>query len=117
MSDFESKLIHVQWEGPMSLKEIEKRNQPKDKGLYQIYGGHNVYGSDSLLYIGKTKAQSFAKRIPQHGREFLDWNQDHERLTFYVGWLFGTNSSSNGADIDLIEALLIFAHNPARNGC
>jgi len=38
----------------------------KDRGLYQIYGHHPVYGSNVLLYIGQTYGRTFRERIEEH---------------------------------------------------
>jgi len=36
-----------------------------EKGIYQVYGTHPVYGKDVLLYIRKTSNQTFGKRLRQ----------------------------------------------------
>lgn len=58
--------IHIEWEGPKLLSDINNLNDPKyDYGVYQIYGGHPVYGTNILLYIGKADKQTFGVRINQ----------------------------------------------------
>jgi len=36
--------------------------------LYQIYGTHQIFRSNTLLYIGKSGEQLFSKRIKQHNK-------------------------------------------------
>jgi len=59
-----TKIIHIQWEGPYSYQEIKDlKNENNDYGIYQIYGGHPIYGSGALLYIGKAQLQTFGIRL------------------------------------------------------
>ena len=55
------RIIHVQWQGPFSLSDLSKLSAPRDRGLYQVYGHHPVYGPCTLLYIGLTW-KTFAER-------------------------------------------------------
>ena len=48
----EPTLINIEWDGPYSLEKVVQLKEPTDKGVYQIYGGHPVYGAGVLLYIG-----------------------------------------------------------------
>ena len=110
-------IIHLDWSGPHSYAEvIASFNGPTDFGVYQVYGAHHVYGSDVLLYIGKTEEQEFAVRFGQHA--WCPSNHDSQQLQIYVGRLFGepTPDSTKWNDyIDLAERLLIQAHQPALN--
>ena len=46
----EERIIHTEWEGPYSLNQLDTlKDLRKDRGLYQIYGHHPVYGSNVLL--------------------------------------------------------------------
>lgn len=114
----EDKLIHVEWEGPISLEDAKGLTGGKDYGLYQIYGCHTVYGSDVLLYIGKAVDQPFGTRLKQES----DWtyNQDVQRISVYVGRII----TSTPADIKrpewaewvgAAEEVCIYAHAPACN--
>ncbi len=109
-------IIHIEWRGPYSLKKLAKlTNERKDYGVYQIYGGHPVYGADVLLYIGKADKQTFGKRISQEG---WDWNRDAKEVKIYVGRLAGEHTplpDDWSKEIDLAEKLLIYAHDPASN--
>ncbi len=113
----EDLIIHIQWSGPHTFKEAEHLNKSIDCGVYQIYGGHPVYGSGVLLYIGRTTEQTFAKRGAfQHGEYHL--TQDAGRLELYVGRLIGLKTPDNKTwnhHIELAERLLIHAHRPAWN--
>lgn len=56
-------VIHVHWNGPFSLEDVEQKDDNFDYGVYQVYGSHPIYGSDVLLYIGKASDQTFSVRI------------------------------------------------------
>lgn len=115
--EIEDLIIHIQWSGPHTSKEAEHFNESVDCGVYQIYGGHPVYGSGVLLYIGRTTECTFAKRaVYEHGEFRL--NQDAGRLEWYVGRLIGLKTPENDEwnhHIILAERLLIHAHRPAWN--
>jgi len=111
----EEKIIHVQWDGPSSSEKLGELQGSTDCGVYQIYGGHPVYGSDVLFYIDKASAQTVGDRIAQEGWEF---NRDGKRVQVYVGRLSGAFTPSDEeweTDIDLVESLLIYGHAPAYN--
>jgi len=45
--------INVKWSGPHSVSDVlEFADESRDRGLYQIYGPHPVYGLNVLLYVG-----------------------------------------------------------------
>ncbi|MDI6616165.1 MAG: hypothetical protein QME27_05580 [Syntrophaceae bacterium] len=108
--------IHVFWEGPWSLNDLEKlKNDEKDYGVYQIYGCHPLYGHSVLLYIGKAIDQTFGQRISQE-----NWQntEDGENIEIYIGRLASQKQLTCDewdAKIDQAEKLLIFAHAPAYN--
>lgn len=108
--------IHVFWEGPFDLKQVERiNNEDRDYGVYQIYGHHPLYGSSVLLYIGQAQVQTFGKRISQQ-----EWKNrsDPDNMQVYVGRLAGRNKITSDAWNTLIEQtekLLIYAHQPAFN--
>ncbi len=108
--------IHIFWEGPFTLNEIEsKKSTDLDYGVYQIYGHHPLYGSGSLLYIGQAKFRPFGVRVPE---ERWDDRPDPENTQVYIGRLAGRNQVTNeewDALIDQVEKLLIYAHKPALN--
>ncbi len=109
-------IIHIDWSGPYTLEEVSHLNGPTDFGVYQIYGGHPVYGSGVLLYIGLDEWQTFAQRLSQHG--WCHTNQDAGRLEVHVGRLFGLTTpdcDTWNRYIRLAELLLIHAHRPAWN--
>lgn len=109
--------IHVQWEGPLSMQDVKQLfNKSKDRGLYQVYGHHPVYGSGALLYVGQTK-ESFAERIVSEN--WLGGSmEDPTHVEVYVGRLKGEivpPKDEWDKQIDLAEKLLIHAHGPAYN--
>jgi hypothetical protein len=110
-------IIHIQWEGPHTIKEKDRLNGPSDYGVYQVYGCHPVYGVDTLLYIGKACEQTFATRLNQEGQWIT--HQDSQRLSFYVGrlgdWSGTPTDEEWSGRISRAEKLLILAHRPAWN--
>ena len=93
--------------------------QFKDFGIYQIYGHHAVYGTNSLLYIGKAEFQTFGVRLSQD-REWEDNYavSDQKNISVYLGRLAGAYAPDDeewSSQIDIVETMLICAHSPARN--
>jgi|ERR1035441_10540033 hypothetical protein len=115
MSDKEL-TIHIEWDGPHRLDAVGSLVGLADFGVYQIYGGHPVYGNSALLYIGLAAAQHFGHRIPQE-QQWLD-NRDAGRVEVYVGRLSGSQTPDRRIwrkHIKLAERLLIYAHSPPMN--
>jgi len=113
----EERVIHIEWDGPHSLEQLKRLDQPRDRGLYKVYGHHPVYGSNVLVYIGQTCGQTFAARNAQHS-----WGggsqEDRRHVEVYVGRLKGAMTPSRDEwdrQIELAERLLIHAHAPAYN--
>jgi hypothetical protein len=102
----EHRLVQVFWEGPLSLDEVLKR---PDKGLYQVYGQHAVFGRGALLYVGMTDKQSFGARFKQHRDRWLKYEADVE---IRVGVIRDGHSVKFLADV---EALTIWWHSPPYN--
>src|SRR5215216_2315344 len=95
-------LIDIEWDGPYrfwdhpsQLEPVSGLTGPTDYGVYQVYGGHPVYGNSALLYIGMAAAQEFGKRIPQE-KHWLD-NRDAGRVEVYVGRLAGNRTPDDEA--------------------
>lgn len=122
-------IINIMWEGPLKLKKVYKKNGSSDRGVYQCYGYHPVYGLDVLLYIGKVTPQiakvtsqdrTFGIRLSEEG--FEGWNQ---AIQIYLGRIISItkeehqSSDTNDEDwrrkIDQAESLLIHACFPAYN--
>lgn len=109
-------VIHIEWDGPFPLDAISSLRGPTDHGIYQIYGGHPVYGNSALLYIGLAAEQTFGQRVPQE----TQWisNRDAGRVEVYVGRLAGEKAPDDqiwDRHIRLAERILIFAHSPPMN--
>jgi len=114
-------IYDVFWEGPF---EWEKRHShlKKHHVLYSIEGNHPVYGRDVLLYIGKTDA-GIGNRLSYH-EEWVDDESDLVKVrvasvgefTNWEEWEKDTHYPKADANIvGKIEALLIYAHQPAYN--
>ena len=109
--------IHIIWEGPYKLNQLEKLDSgDRDFGVYQIYGHHPIYGNNVLLYIGLAQLQTFQERI---GQEKWWWDQpDTNNIELYVGRFAGKDAVSIdkwNSMIEQAEKLLIHAHQPVYN--
>ncbi len=114
-------IYDVYWEGPFEWEQ-RKKAQHEQHVLYAIYGTHPVYGTGSLLYIGKTE-RSGGKRLNEHN----SWAEyESGRIYFYLGsvgefenWVsWDADIAYKPVDPSLatsIETLLIHAHQPAYN--
>jgi hypothetical protein len=115
-SDF---VIHIEWDGPFRFSSpsgVETLRGPTDYGVYQIYGGHPVYGATALLYIGLAASQYFGDRIPRE-THWLE-NRDAGRVEVYVGRIAGGKTADDATwdrQIRIAERLLIYAHSPPMN--
>ena len=107
-------IIHIQWDGLHPLNSLSQlNNESRDYGVYQVYGYHPTYGSDSLLYIGQANQQTFYTRISQE-----NWELEEREFNFFVGRLADVKQPTDNAwskRIDLAEKFLIYAHFPAYN--
>lgn len=106
--------IHINWEGPFTLKQALELNSSHDFGLYQYYGDHPVYGENVLLYIGKAVKQTFSQRLSQHNWHL--WVSSPVQL--YLGRIFAEEEipeSEWESRISLAEKVLIYSHSPAFN--
>lgn len=117
-------IINIEWEGPYKLDENHKLeinldDKNKDCGIYQIYGTHPVYGSDSLLYIGKTEKQTFQSRLHDEIDNFDHWyDRSGGAPKIYIGRLTGKENPTYKEwleRINMSEKLLIVSHAPAYN--
>lgn len=110
------KSIHIYWDGPYTLEQLSTlTDDSRDYGIYQVYGGHPVYGSSVLLYIGQAERRTFGVRVPEE-----NWftNRNAGDIRVYVGRLAGPRQPSNEEwkkEIALSEKLLIYSHTPACN--
>lgn len=119
-------IINVNWEGPFSIDEILEDTidnqkfevKSSDIGLYQIYGSHPLYGSDVLVYIGRTKNKNgFKSRLKD--RWVINNGNDFNNVKIYLGKIFSdskkyTNEEINTC-IEKAEVLMINALKPAFN--
>lgn len=111
-------IIQVEWDGPFLYETdcAKFQNDETDYGLYQIYGTHSIFGSDSLLYIGKAQEQKLANRLSQH-KHWLE--KEHGKIEVYVGRLGGGSSEIEDAqwsrEINVAERLLIYNCAPPYN--
>lgn len=120
------KEIYIDWSGPYEYDDVISNNKekiskygftvkPDDFGLYQIYGSHPVYGSNVLIYIGKTEAM-FMNRLKM--RHVLLNNEDFHNTQIYLGKIYYDDTLEHteiAEDISMAESLLIHYHTPAKN--
>lgn len=118
--------VQIFWEGPFKTDDIINGNidkqghdvKAKDKGLYQIYGSHPLYGDNVLVYIGRTKNKSgFKTRLKD--RWVTQFGSDSNNVQIYLGTIFSDSKGLNNQEIDIMidkaEILLINALKPAYN--
>jgi len=109
MSDEKHYLVQVFWEGPFSVEQAIERPEAAGQGVYQLYGQHIVFGLNSLLYIGMTDGQTFARRLRQHRDRWLQYETD---VSVRLGLLRDHGSLKL---LRNIEALTIWWHSPPYN--
>lgn len=120
-------VIPIYWE-IADFKSTNEHCKEWDRGLYQVYGRHNAYGQDCLLYIGKTFDQTFSQRLLNDKRiyaDFLETTISPEKVR--LGRIAKNNKSENErideennnatwrSYINIAEHLLIASHVPALN--
>src|SRR5208282_837811 len=85
--------IHVEWDGPLTFEQVVMLKNHEDKGIYQIYGDHPIYGTNVLLYIGRAIDQKFGERIVLNKdchEDFFHLNRpEFQNINIYVGRLAG----------------------------
>jgi len=120
----EEKIYEVYWSGPYSLNKA-KNLKPKKANkfvLYKIYQTHPLYGPDSLVYIGKTE-RGGDTRINEHS-DWLDYDKYGKPKIYFASigeftdWESTPDKHFEPIDSSIIgdvEALLIYAHQPAYN--
>ena len=86
------RLVRVDWTGPLTYQEvIELNSQENDFGIYQICAYHNVFGPQSLIYVGKAQQRPFAVRFSEH---WQDWLKSQREIKIYVGRMFREDFTS-----------------------
>ena len=108
--------INILWTSGIELESAYEADGVSDFGIYQVYGAHPVYGNHVLLYIGRSRCQTFGGRFLRHEKWPL--NQDSKNFKVYFGRLASDHEVTNSDwdnMIDIAEKLLIFAHQPACN--
>ncbi|MFN4315762.1 MAG: hypothetical protein ACK4E0_15810 [Chitinophagaceae bacterium] len=117
------KIVNIFWEKlDFDQDQIRKLNSKTDYGVYQIYGRHNAYGKDALLYIGQSCGQTFAQRLHQRW-EFTE--SCAIPYTLRIGKIVKSNNAEDPQDwpykdrwnemISNCERLLLHTHAPAFN--
>lgn len=117
-------IYDVLWDGPFVYeKERINGTVKKEHVLYQLYGRHPLYGSDHLLYIGRTNRG--ADRLREHDN-WIQYEQDnyHIRLAsvgVFSSWRHWESDGwepyalDQGINLESIESLLIHANQPCYN--
>jgi len=108
-SSIQHSLVKVYWEGPLDISAAFKKKGRRDRGLYQVYGDHPVFGPHSLLYVGRTDQQSFGMAFVQH---YERWMKHDSGVTIHLGTF-----RDHGASVLVkeVEALTILWHSPPYN--
>jgi hypothetical protein len=114
--------VKIKWGAPRTVAEALNLDQEDDKGLYQIYGRHILFGPGTLFYIGKT-VDTFSQRISNH--QSAGWfrpDDDENDLEIRIGRIVNIDGSDNSSDwqnwdrvLSRVEALQIYWHSPPYN--
>jgi hypothetical protein len=117
------RLYEVFWDGPYDCDEDNDCAKDPGNVLYQLYGSHHLYGRDVLLYIGRT-GRAPIKRILEH-EEWIQDEYDKMKVRYgcvreFGGWKNSDNKKKlchpdGDPVIEMVEALLIYANQPAYN--
>jgi hypothetical protein len=115
----QSNVIHLLWSGPHKVDSFKTNSTiDNNKGVYQIYGTHPIYGRNVLLYIGKTN-DNFINRISAHDDVWIKY--EYDEVTIYTGTVvdeYGEGVESEEDEktlIDRAEQLLLYYCAPAYN--
>ena len=113
----EFKIYHLFWKRQLWNDSIFKDfNGDCDYGLYQVYGDHPIYGSDTLLYIGKAAEETFSNRMRGHG-DFDTYPYALTRIHFgYFCEIDDINQQNWEDAISIVEPILIKSFMPPLNG-
>lgn len=106
--------IHIDWDGPLLLEQALGLHADSDRGLYQYYGDHPVYGKGVMLYIGSAIKQTFGERLTQHNWHL--WAASPVEI--YVGRLchdVPIETLEIERRVALAERILLFSHSPGFN--
>jgi hypothetical protein len=116
-------IVVVHWEGPYSWDDCV--NCKKDGHvLYALHGAHHLYGNDVLLYLGRSYA-NVGSRMKDHD-EWVAEEYDAVTVRYasvgdlkdakWQDWMKGDRySRAKPTLVEQVEALLIYAHQPAYN--
>jgi len=119
-------IYELYWVGPFDAKAIKKVKEPYHK-LYAVYSPHPIYGKNALTYIGMSK-RGASIRIEDHKKKWFDPKNIGGEV--YFASIHGFDKWENSPEwgdhssgltdkenelIQKIEALLIFALQPAYN--
>ena len=108
------RVIHLQWEGPLTIDQAEAKRGAEDYGIYQFYGHHPAYGRDALLYLAKAQDRRFGVRIAEY--HLGEWDNI---TSIHLGRISDAGRQPSAEDwgklIEQVESLLIYAHKPSFN--
>lgn len=111
----------VKWEGPFTIEKVLEMGEADDFGVCQIYGRHQVFGPDCLLYIGMT-VETFSDRLQTHCAQWLlvkgtPWYQNRSDVSIRTGrlWLNPVPYRENLDILKDVERFEIFCHYPPFN--
>ncbi len=120
------RFVGVHWAPSVPWTEKSKLSHPRLQ-LYQIYGGHPVYGEQVLLYIGMS-GNGAETRFGDHDREWVRWLPSAATVTAACLKEFSSWAEYNDKkyedeyfeEVDTpvlrtVESLLIYGHQPVYN--
>jgi len=106
--------FQIKWTGPYSLDSIQSRAEAREKGIYAVHRGREIY------YIGKST--KFGERLTSHRRHWTHalGEKGVQRLRVYTGVIYhykGTDPSQDITPSQLanVESFLINLIQPKGN--
>ena len=116
------KIYIVHWEGPFAWEKYKEHVESGSHVLYAINGSHHIYGSNVLLYIGKSE-RDLDERLQEHA----SWvEEEYDSMTVRIAsigdftswedWEDGERYKKAAPNVIMgVESLLIYSHQPAYN--
>lgn len=104
----EEKIYEVYWSGPYSLKKAKKLKSKKANRfvLYKVYQTHPLYGTNVLVYIGKTEREANV-RIKEHS-DWLDYDKFGKPKIYFASiGEFNTWDDTSEEHFDPIDSSII----------
>lgn len=119
----ELQLLRIKWEGAFALTDVKPERGFNERGLYQIYAHHPVFGAGALVYIGIARKTTFHIRLHNHIDPPNGWLSGENDISFRLGRLYRDEKLEEPYDYDSewsqllseAEKLSVFWNTPPYN--